>query len=218
MNRLLKTSVAVGICVLTVMGVVVGARAATITNYYADPFSTHALGSGAIFTVAGEEYSQNFADYDVHYLLYAGNGNNLAFKFDRQAGDTSAYAVTLNVAGSFEKKGGTGNSLVLWMGGDAYGVNDTAAAQANGYFNGDSGNLTTLASQTTDGAFAWDNVTFNILAAQQSCYILVAYQGPTVGGVSGHVYSLDADFTAIPEPASLALLGMGALALPRRRR
>lgn len=201
-----------------------GAQAAPLTMYYANqpidgvpqPQFSSALGTDLAITPSPTNmlYSQNSGfDRGDYYRSFAGDGSSLMFKFDRQAGDTKAYDVTVSMSCYAE---GSNNSMQLLWGTDAFGANDNDTANhGRVWWTGDSADLTQVASYTgVESGFSWNTGTFRIGADQQSAYLMVLGSANT----SAYVYSGTADFTAVPEPASLALLGLGAVALLRRRR
>jgi hypothetical protein len=197
MNGSLKAAVITAMAIVSFLFSHPAAQAVTIVNWYPAVKTTHTMGANVTVPPPNGWYSQNLADNgpgNDQFRFYRRSDSNVGFKFTRQEGDTNAYVVTLNVSGYFEKGGDTvNNSLVLWAGSDAFGINDTQSAT---YFEGDSASLTTLATQTADGPFTWSNVTFTIPAGTQNSYILVGYAGEKVGGMGNHLYSLNVAFTA----------------------
>lgn len=190
------TTMAVGL--LSLIGIDRNVCAVTIQNWYASPNAAYAMGANGTVLPPSGWYSGNIADNgpgNDQFRFYRRSDSNIGFKFIRQGGDTNAYIVTLNLTGYFEKGGAYDNSMVLLVGGDAYGVNDS---QSGTYFNGYSTNLLQVASQSADGPFTWSNVNFVIPASAQKAYVLVGYAGDDVGGMGNHVYSMGVSFAVAP--------------------
>ena len=161
------------------------------------------------------------------YRIGYGDGYNLLFKFNRAEGDTNPYDVTVNLTGYNQWNESGSPSITLLWGDDNFGTysgsglndqNILAQSITIPYFYGSTTDLTQVASSTADGGFTWNsgNVTpFRIGADQQSAYMVVLGSANSYG----YVYSASADFTAVPEPSTYALVvgGIATLLLIRRR-
>ena len=163
--------------------------------------TSFALGTDWALTLSPDAlYAQNTGEnVGTSYRTLYGDGNNLLFKFNRQPGDTNAYDVTVNLSGYNQPSpDGTPPIIRLLWGTDAFGDADQPNGNHGGiWWQGNSANLTQVASSTAAGSFTWDsgNVsTFHIGEDQQSAYLMV------LGSASSYayVYSASADFTAIP--------------------
>jgi hypothetical protein len=183
---------------------------AILTEYYGvqpvegvpQPQTSFALGTDWALTLDPDSLYAQHAGFNAgtSYRTLYGDGNNLLFKFDRQSGDTNAYDVTVNLSGYNQWSGNEGTlpSMTLLWGTDAFGDADQPTGNHGGiWWQGNSANLTQVASSTADGGFTWDsgNVsTFHIGEDQQSAYLMVLGSANSYG----YVYSASADFTAIP--------------------
>lgn len=184
------------------------ASAQTITEYYNNTDGTSnqvsfAMGTNWALSFSPDAlYSQQAGgNYGTSYRTLYGDGNHLLFKFVRKAGDTKEYNVTLNLSGYNQWSGNGSPSMKLLVGGDTYGAYDTPTATFPNHsddpwvwWKGDSAGLTELASSTTEGGFAWNNVTFTIPASQQTVYIMVLGSANSYG----YVYSASLAFSVLP--------------------
>ena len=212
----------------------VSTQAAVLTEYYNNgaPASnnvTFTLGTDWTLTLSPDSlYAQNtVVNAGTSYRILYGDGNNLLFKFNRAEGDTNAYDVAVNLSGYNQWNGEGSSSLQLLWGDDNFGnysgsgLNDQnilAQSLNTPYFFGSTTDLTQVAINTGNGGFTWDsgNVTpFRIGADQQSAYMVVLGSANSYG----YVYSASADFTAVPEPSTYAMVlgGIATLLLIRRR-
>lgn len=201
-----------------------GAHAAALTEYYnvqpiggvPQPQVSFALGTDWTLTLSPDAlYSQNTGvNAGTSYRTLYGDGNNLLFKFDRQAGDTNAYDVTVTLSGYNQWSGNGSPSMQLLWGTDAFGANDNDVDNhGRVWWSADTANLTQVASNTTEGGFNWSTGSFSITSDNNSAYLMVLGSANSFG----YVYSANADFTVVPEPASFVLLGLFSLVLLRRR-
>ena len=190
------------------------ANASPLTHYYTyqpvegvpQPQTSFALGTDWTLSLGTDPYAlyaQNAGgNYGNFYRTLSGDGTNLLFKFNRQPGDTNTYDVTVNLSGFNE---GSGSVKLLW-GTDAFGDADQPNGNHGGiWWQGNSANLTQVASSTAAGSFTWDSgnvTTFRIAANQQSAYLTVLGSANS----SAYVYSASADFTVVPVPAIPATL------------
>lgn len=158
-----------------------------------------ALGTAGI--VLGEEHT--FAD-DVDIMLVSPTGRQLIFLSDAGGGNDWNGTFTFRDGFAAVADGGVGQNTGGNMNPGTYGVSQylladqfDAPAPAPSYVN------TTFA-----GAFNGfnPNGTWNM-------YIM-----DVVGGDAGWLMSSTLTVSAVPEPASIAVLGLGAAALLRRRR
>ncbi|GAA5494779.1 hypothetical protein Rhal01_00943 [Rubritalea halochordaticola] len=85
-------------------------------------------------------------------------------------------------------------------------------------FSSDNVSYTPASSVNTNFTYTTgeQSVTENI--SQTARYVRLSFDGDTVGGDKYSLTEIQIEGTAIPEPSSLALLGLGSLALLRRRR
>ena len=206
----------------------VSTQAAILTEYYTyqpvegvpQPNTAFALGTDWTLSLGTDPYAlyaQNTGTYNgTSYRTLPGDGNNLIFKFNRVEGDNNAYDVAVNLNGYNERFGDGSLSVQLLWGTDEFGIQDNEFSNRGGvWWQGDTAYLTQVASNTAGDGFTWNSTPFRIGADQQSAYLVFLGSANS----RGYVYSASADFTAVPEPSTYALVlgGIATLLLIRRR-
>jgi hypothetical protein len=204
----------------------VSTQAAMLTEYYQNqpvegvPQSqvSFTLGTDWTLTLSPDSlYAQNAGEnVGAFYRTIPGDGHNLVWKFDRVDGDTNPYDVAVNLSGYNERAGAGLLSVQLLWGTDEFGIQDNPASNRGGvWWQGDTAYLTQVASNTAGDGFTWNSTSFRIGADQQSAYLVFLGSANS----RGYVYSASADFTAVPEPSTYAMVlgGIATLLLIRRR-
>lgn len=140
--------------------------------------------------------------YDVGRV----SGNNVGY---------SAFALDFGFATS---DGSNFQSLSFWM---VPGWRDGVAVHIDAYEGGFGGSLVGTADFTADLTTGVLQYTMSSLFAGLTDAWVFTMSGGTnvhVGGDGAHLVFDDIEYTVVPEPASMAALGLGAAALIRRRR
>jgi len=193
---------------IVLLGILAGsAIAANAQTFNTLSFSSTIPGVTANFVASGNSYTANLTGFQINANQLTGD---IAWVYDFNSSPVPAYsAVTIEIGGD------TINGVVNLLGAekvfDMSGVNPVEVANE------------VIVGSGSGGAFveSW-TITKTINFSQpvtigQAQKDLLFFDGFNGTGIS-NVHYIKQTFTPVPEPASMAALGLGVVALIRRRR
>ncbi len=186
---------------LLAAGVGAGSGLTAGTAYYYDEnpqagvIGVEANAEKALFAQFGGT-RQPVSDRILPAFAAIGETAQLVWKFERTAGDTAPYAVTLNVEGYAEP--GSGLEPVLYVGYDEF----AGEQRTDRYFvTNDTARVRIAESEVKDQKFHLGNDRQLVVPPElREFYVVVETPTPASGGLAGRVESLTVRFEALPPP------------------
>lgn len=178
--------------------------AQTFTNV---SFNSTIAGSSATFSSSGNSYTANLTGFQINAGQLTGD---IAWIYNFNSSPVPAFnAVTIEIGGD------TINGVIDIVGNekvfDMAGV--TPVQVANGVVDGSFGGGAEVTPWTYTATYVFDHPV-TIGQAQKDILHLDGLSGTGITNVN----YIKQTYTAVPEPASMAALGLGALALLKRKR
>lgn len=191
---------------IALLGVLAGAAVAgNAQTFNTVLFSSTIPGVTANFVASGNSYTANLTGFQISAGQLVGD---IAWVFDFDSGSQPYSSVTIEIGGQ------TINGVIDVIGNEkVYDMSGAPLEVANGLVQGSGSGGGTMDPWTITQTFNF-NQPVTIGRAEKDLLFMDGFMGT---GISQVDY-IKQTFTPVPEPASMAALGLGALALLRRRR
>jgi hypothetical protein len=175
---------------------------------HAQTFTTvqflNTAGATAVFSTTGNAYRATLTGFNIA----ANDAKDLAWTYNFNSNPVPAYtAVTIRIAGTLTNGSleVLGNEKVFNMAGSS--LVEVANGTISGSWNQPSGSASFILTQTF-------NFSGPVTMGQAQKDILSI----TTNGGTATISYIEQEYTPVPEPATIAALGLGAAALMRRRK
>jgi hypothetical protein len=184
-------------------GAAVAGRAQTFTTV---SFSSTIAGSSASFVASGNSYTANLTGFQLNATHLVGD---IAWVYNFNSNPVPAFsAVTIEIGGE------TINGVVDIIGNEkVFDTSGTPEEVANGLINDSAGGGPDFVPWTITKTFTFTHPV-TIGQVQKDILHMDGFEGTGITNVN----YIKQTFTAVPEPATMAALGVGIAAILRRRR
>jgi len=192
---------------IVLLGLLTGvAVAGNAQTFNTTSFASTIAGVTANFVASGNSYTANLSGFQINANQLTGD---IAWVFDFNSNPVPSFtAVTIEIGGD------TINGVINVVGNEkVYDMSGAPLEVANGLVQGSGSGGAFVENWTITKTFVFSQPV-TIGQAQKD---LLFFDGLSGTGIS-NVHYVKQTFTPVPEPASMAALGLGVVALIRRRR